>query len=225
EEGQGVRTIIEMVHHTRLDTALAAAGLMRQAVVQAVHHTAHRTAFQRLLSDQPLMRNVLADLVVEWVAATMMAARVARSFDEAGASPAAASFSRIAVAIAKYWINKRLPAHVCEALECHGESGYVEESVMQRLYRQALLNGIWEGSGNVICLDVLRTMERDPAAVDALFADIEAARGGDRRLDRAIDRLKAGILDRNNRDLRARRIVESLAILQQAALLVRHGPA
>jgi putative acyl-CoA dehydrogenase len=225
EEGQGVRTIIEMVHHTRLDTALAAAGLMRQAVVQAVHHTAHRTAFQRLLSDQPLMRNVLADLVVEWVAATMMAARVARGFDEAGASPAAASFSRIAVAIAKYWINKRLPAHVCEALECHGGSGYVEESVMPRLYRQAPLNGIWEGSGNVICLDALRTMERDPEAVEALFADIEAARGGDRRLDRAIDRLKAGVQDRKDRELRARRIVESLAVLLQAALLVRHGPA
>ncbi|WP_119461980.1 acyl-CoA dehydrogenase family protein [Rhodospirillaceae bacterium SYSU D60014] len=225
EEGQGVRTIIEMVHHTRLDTALAAAGLMRQAVVQAVHHTSHRSAFQRLLSDQPLMRDVLADLVVEWVAATMMAARVARSFDESAADPAAASFSRLAVAIGKYWINKRLPGHVCEALECHGGSGYVEESVMPRLYRQAPLNSIWEGSGNVICLDVLRTMDRDPAAVEALFAELEVARGGDRRLDRAIDRLKTDIGDKTDREPRARRIAESMAVLLQAALLVRHGPA
>jgi len=224
-EGQGVRTIIEMVHHTRLDTALAAAGLMRQAVVRAVHHTSHRAAFQRLLSSQPLMRNVLADLVVEWAAATVMAARVARGFDEAAADPAAAPFPRIAVAIAKYWINKRLPSHVFEAMECHGGSGYVEESAMPRLYRQAPLNSIWEGSGNVICLDVLRTMAREPAAVDALLADLEAARGGDRRLDRAIDQIKADLGDDRDREIRARRITERLAVALQAALLVRHGPA
>ncbi len=165
-EGDGVRTIIDMVHHTRLDTALAAAGLMRQAVVQAVHHTSHRSAFGRLLAHQPLMRNLLADLTIEWVAATMLAARVARSFDKSADAPGATSFSRLAVAVAKYWINKRLPGHVCEALECHGGSGYVEGSIMPRLYRQAPLNGIWEGSGNVICLDVLRTLARDPAAAD-----------------------------------------------------------
>ena len=225
DEGQGVRTIIEMVHHTRLDTALAAAGMMRQAVVQAVHHTSHRSAFQKLLVQQPLMRNVLADMVVEWVAATMLAARVARSYDEAPADPAAARFSRIAVAVAKYWINKRLPNLVYEAMECHGGSGYVEESVMPRLYREAPVNSIWEGSGNVICLDVLRTMEREPAATEALLAEIEAARGGDRRLDRAIDRLKAEIADKTNHDMRARRLTELMAVAVQAALLVRHGPA
>jgi putative acyl-CoA dehydrogenase len=225
EEGQGVRTIIEMVHHTRLDTALAAAGLMRAAVVQAVHHSSHRTAFQRKLIDQPLMRNVLADLVVEWAAATIMVARVARSYDEAAKSAEAALFSRLAVAIAKYWINKRLPAHVCEALECHGGSGYVEESVMPRIYRQAPLNGIWEGSGNVICLDVLRTIGREPGALDVFLQEIELARSGDRRLDHAIDRLMAQIHDKSNQEARARQIVEAMAIVLEAALLIRHGPS
>jgi putative acyl-CoA dehydrogenase len=224
EEGQGIRAIIDMVHHTRLDTALAAAGIMRQAVVQAVHHTSHRTAFQQLLSAHPLMRNVLADLVVEWAAATMLAARVARSFDEASIDPAAGPFSRLAVAAAKYWINKRLPYHVCEALECHGGSGYVEESIMPRLYRQAPLNGIWEGSGNVICLDLLRTMKREPAAVQALFDEIESARGGDRRFDHAIDRLGIEVRNHTDHELRARRIVELMAVMLQAALLIKHGP-
>jgi putative acyl-CoA dehydrogenase len=224
EEGHGVRVIIEMVHHTRLDTALAASGLMRQAVVHAVHYASHRQAFGRLLADQPLMRNVLADLIVEWAAATVLAARVARSFDQASADPASASFARLSVAIAKYWINKRLPAHICEALECHGGSGYVEESIMPRLYRQAPLNGIWEGSGNVICLDVLRTLEREPASVDALLGEAEAARGGDRGLDRAIERAKADLANKATRELRARRLTEQLALLLQGTLLIRHGP-
>ncbi|MGD9535557.1 MAG: acyl-CoA dehydrogenase family protein [Alphaproteobacteria bacterium] len=224
EAGQGVRTIIEMVHHTRLDTALAAAGLMRQAVVQAVHHASHRVAFQRLLADQPLMCNVLADLVLEWAAATMLATRVARSFDEAAADPAAAPLSRLMVAVAKYWLNKRVPGHVCEAMECLGGAGYIEESGMPRLYRQAPLNGIWEGSGNVICLDVLRTLKREPAAVEALFAELGAARGGDRRLDRAIERLAAGLREGAARESDARRLVEAMAVTLQAALLVRHGP-
>jgi putative acyl-CoA dehydrogenase len=224
EEGQGVRVIIDMVHHTRLDTALAAAGIMRQAVVRALHHTGHRTAFQKLLSQHALMRNVLADLIVEWAAATMLAARVARSFDESAASPAGAPFSRLCVAIAKYWINKRLPSHVCEAMECLGGSGYIEDSVMPRLYRQAPLNGIWEGSGNVICLDLLRTMNREPQAVEALLAEAQTARGGDRRLDRAIDRLEAGIGDLS-REIHARRLAELIAVVLQAGLLVKHGPA
>lgn len=224
EEGQGVRAIIDMVHHTRLDTALAAAGLMRAAVVQAVHHAAHRTAFQKMLIDQPLMRNVLADLIVEWVAATIMVARIARSYDESAKNAEAALFSRLAVAVAKYWINKRLPGHVCEALECHGGSGYVEESVMPRLYRQAPLNGIWEGSGNVICLDVLRTIAREPGALDVFLKEIELARGGDRRLDQAINRLIEQVRDRSNQELRARQITELMAIVLQASLLVRHGP-
>jgi putative acyl-CoA dehydrogenase len=171
------------------------------------------------------MRNVLADLVVEWVAATILAARVARSFDQADSSPSAASFSRIAVAIAKFWINKRLPGYVCEALECHGGSGYVEESIMPRLYRQAPLNGIWEGSGNVICLDVLRTMKREPEAVEALLEEMETARGGDRRLDHALDRLKDLIRDDEALEPHARRITESMAVVLEGALLVKHGPA
>jgi putative acyl-CoA dehydrogenase len=225
EEGQGIRTIIDMVHHTRLDTALAAAGIMRQAVVQAVHYTSNRTAFQKLLSDHSLMRNVLADLIIDWVSATMFAARVARSYDEMPTSPAAALFSRISVAIAKYWINKRLAGHVCEALECHGGSGYVEESVMPRLYRQAPLNGIWEGSGNVICLDVLRTIQREPQSVAVLFAELDMARGGDRRLDTAIERLKAIVPASTGQEIHARRIVELIAVALQGALLVQHGPS
>ncbi|MGQ0486243.1 MAG: acyl-CoA dehydrogenase family protein [Hyphomicrobiales bacterium] len=221
EEGHGVRAIIEMVHHTRLDTAVAAAGMMRAGVVQAVHHAGHRVAFQKRLFDQPLMRNVLADLVIEWVAATLMAARVARCYGEPGSEPLA----RIAVAIAKYWLNKRLPGHVCEALECHGGSGYVEESPMPRLYRQAPVNGIWEGSGNVICLDVLRSLEREPAAAEALLAELAATRGGDRRLDRAVERLKDELRDPADRQSRARRIVGWMAVALQASLLVRHGPA
>jgi putative acyl-CoA dehydrogenase len=224
DEGHGVRAIIDMVHHTRLDTALSAAGMMRQAVALALHHTAHRKAFNKLLSQQPLMRNVLADLVVEWVAATSLAARVARSFDEAGTSPHAASFARIAVAIAKYWINKRLPGHVCEALECHGGSGYIEESIMPRLYRQAPLNSIWEGSGNVICIDVLRTMARDPTSVEMLVGEMDRARGGNSRFDRAVEDLKALISDRAREEGEARRLVELMAVLLQAALLVEHGP-
>ena len=220
EEGQGVRAIIEMVHHTRLDTAVAAAGLMRAAVVQAVHHASHRSAFQKRLVDQPLMRNVLADLVVEWVAATLLVARVARSFDD----PSAAPFARIAVAAAKYWTNKRLPAHVCEALECHGGSGYVEESVMPRLFRQAPVNGIWEGSGNVVCLDVLRSIERAPGALEALLEECGLAQGGDPRLDRALMRLKDDLRQPAEPQLRARRTVASLAMVLQASLLVRFGP-
>ncbi len=220
EEGHGVRTIIEMVHHTRLDTAVAAAGMMRSAVVQAVHHAGHRSAFQKRLVDQPLMLNVLADLVVEWVAATVLVARVARSFDEA----AGGHFARIGVAIAKYWTNKRLPVHICEALECHGGSGYVEESPMPRLYRQAPVNGIWEGSGNVVCLDILRSIEREPATLETLFAELSEAKGGNRRLDLAVDRLKNALRPPAELHSRARSLVGSMAVALQASLLLRHGP-
>jgi len=224
EEGRGVRVIMDMVQHTRLDTAVAAAGMMRQAVVQAVHHASHRKAFQKLLSQHPLMQNVLADLVVEWVAATMLAARVARSFDEVATKPAASSFSRLAVAVAKFWMNKRLAAHVAEALECLGGSGYVEECIMPRLYRQAPLNSIWEGSGNIICLDVLRTIARDQGAAEALLEEAETARGGNPRLDVAIDRLSASIRVLPNEEAHARRLVELIAVVLQGALLVKHGP-
>ena len=226
-EGDGVRTIIDMVHHTRLDTALAAAGLMRQAVVQAVHHARHRRAFQKRLVDQPLMQNVLADLVLEWLAATVMVMRVARGYDEAAADEGAALFARLAVAVAKYWANKRLPALVYEAMECLGGSGYVEESILPRLYREAPLNSIWEGSGNVICLDVLRAIERTPAALEVFLAELDLARGGDRRLDSLLAdvRKQLGDTSRTFDQAHARRLVETLALALQAALLLRHAPA
>jgi len=220
EEGHGVRTIIEMVHHTRLDTAVAAAGMMRAGVVQAVHHASHRTAFQKKLIDQPLMRNVLADLVVEWVAATVLVARVAASYDNEAAAP----FARLAVALAKYRLNKRLPAHVCEALECHGGAGYVEDSPLPRLYRQAPVNGIWEGSGNVICLDMLRSLEREPACLDMLLVELAAARGGDKRFDAAMDRLKDDLRNGADRQAQARRLAGAMAAALQASLLVRFAP-
>ncbi len=224
EEGAGVRTIIEMVHHTRLDCAIAAAALMRQAVVQAIHHAAHRRAFGSLLIEQPLMRNVLADLALESEAATTLVMRVARAFDQGQHDPAAKLFARVAVAVAKYWLNKRVCQHVYEAMESLGGAGYVEESILPRLYREAPLNSIWEGAGNVICLDVLRAFRRQPECLELLLAELEQARGGARRLDQAIDRLKDDLLRAEEQELRARRLVESLAISLQGALLLRHAP-
>ncbi len=198
--------------------------MMRQAVVNAVHHTSHRTAFKRRLSEQPLMRNVLADMIVESEAATALVMRIARSFDDAATDEAARLFSRIAVASGKYWINKRLPNLVYEAMECHGGGGYVEESVMPRLYREAPVNSIWEGSGNVICLDILRAMQREPDSMTAFLAEIEQALGADRRLDAAIGRLKDALVDSSEPETRARRITEMMAVALQGALLVRHAP-
>ena len=224
DEGQGVRSIIEMVHHTRLDTTLAAAALMRQSLVQAIHHTRHRLAFQRRLVEQPLMRNVLADLAIESEAATTLTMRVARSFDESQADPASRTFARLAVAVAKYWINKRTPNFIYECMECHGGAGYVEESPLPRLYREGPLNSIWEGSGNVICLDVLRTFQREPEALEALQHELQLAAGADRRFDAELktmgDKLRRG----DDLEHRARRIVEHLALMLQAGLLLRYGP-
>jgi putative acyl-CoA dehydrogenase len=224
EEGAGVRTIMEMVRHTRLDTALAPAGMMRQATVRALHHAAHRTAFQRLLSQQPLMRNVLADMAVECEAGTTMIMRVARAFDASAHDESERLFARLAVAVAKYWLNKRVAGLVNEAMECLGGAGYVEESIMPRLYREAPLNGIWEGSGNVICLDVLRALQREPESLAVFMSELEASRGGDRRLDRAIDSLKDLLDDPDEAELRARRITEAMALTLEGALLVRHAP-
>src|SRR5712691_11140664 len=218
EEGRGVRTIIEMVNHTRLDCVIGSAALMRQAVAQATHHTAHRSAFGRLLSEQPLMVNVLADLAVESEATTILMMRLAGAFDRDESH-----FGRIGVAIAKFWTCKRAIAVVAEALECHGGNGYVEESILPRLYREAPLNSIWEGSGNVNALDVLRAMSREPETVDAFFAEVEPARGADRRLDIAIDELKKELANTNDAEARARHIVERMAVALQASLLVRHG--
>lgn len=224
DEGHGVRTIIEMVHHTRLDTTLAAAGLMRQALIQAVHHTRHRTAFQRRLVDQPLMRNVLADLAVESEAATTLTMRVARSYDEGANDPSARAFARLAVAVAKYWINKRTPNHIFECMESLGGAGYVEESPLPRLYREGPLNSIWEGSGNVICLDVLRTMQREPEALEALLQELQLAAGADRRYDAELKVMGDKLRRTDDMEHRARRIVEHLALMLQAGLLLRYAP-
>ncbi len=231
EEGRGVNTIIEMVNHTRLDCAIASAGLMRQALVQAVHHCRHRQAFGKLLIDQPLMRQVLADLTVESEAATLLVARLAASFDARAADAQGRAFSRIATAICKYWLCKRSPLHVGEALECLGGNGYVEESIMPRLYREAPLYGIWEGSGNVICLDILRALSKDPATAQALLAELKTTAGSDPRLDRFVatiqselgDILKPSSGKVGGHEVRARRLAERLALALQASLVVRHG--
>ncbi len=224
EEGGGIAAIMDMVHHTRLDCGFAAAGLMRVAVARALHHAAHRRAFGRPLAGQPLMRQVLADLALESEAAMALVLRVARAFDDGDADPQARAFARLAVAIAKYWVTKRCPALVGEALECHGGNGYVEDGGMPRLYREAPLNAIWEGSGNVIALDALRTLRKEPAALAALEAELAAARGLDGRLDAWVARTRALLGDPDRLEAQARRLVERLALALQAGLLLRHAP-
>jgi putative acyl-CoA dehydrogenase len=221
EEGRGVRTIIEMVNHTRLDCVIGSASLMRQAVAQATHHTAHRRAFGKLLSDQPLMVSVLADLAIESEATTILMMRLAGAFDRSD-DPAEASFRRIAVAIAKFWTCKRAVAVVAEALECHGGNGYVEESILPRLYREAPLNSIWEGSGNVNALDVLRAMQREPDSLSAYFEEVTSATD-DARLRRLTDRLQDEIADVDGIEARARGMVERMAVALQASLMLRYG--
>jgi putative acyl-CoA dehydrogenase len=223
-EGRGVPTIIEMVNHTRLDCVLGSAALMRRAVAEATHHAAHRRAFGLSLAEQPVMRNVLADLAVESEAATAAALRLARAYDEAWAGDAGArALSRLATAVCKYWICKRTPSHVAEALECLGGNGFVEESVMPRLYRESPLNSIWEGSGNVIALDVLRAMARNPEAVELFFAEVGAAEGAEPRLDAYAAKLRDELSDPEGAEPRARRLVERMALALQGSLLVRHG--
>jgi putative acyl-CoA dehydrogenase len=225
EEGHGVRTIIKMVHHTRLDAAISSAAVMRQALAQALHHAEHRMAFQRRLIDQPLMRNVLADLALEVEGATALVMRLARAFDQGAKDPAERGFARLATAIAKYWVCKRAPAAIAEAMECLGGNGYVEESILPRLYREAPVNSIWEGAGNVVCLDVLRALERAPDSLEALLAELQSARGADLRLDGRLVRLTNLLADQENLEARARQLVEQLALALQASLLVRHAPA
>jgi putative acyl-CoA dehydrogenase len=223
EDGRGVATIIAMVNHTRLDCVIGSASAMRQALVQAAHHTAHRSAFGKRLAEQPLMQNVLADLAVESEAATVAMMRLARAYDDGAGSEEARHFARIATAVVKYWVCKRAPGHVGEALECLGGNGYVEESTMPRLYREAPLNSIWEGSGNVICLDVLRAMGRGTEATEAFFAEIDQARGAEPRLDAFVSRLRADLTRAEGIEAGARRLVERLALALQGSLLVRHG--
>jgi putative acyl-CoA dehydrogenase len=225
EEGRGVPTIIEMVNHTRLDCVLGSAGLVRAAVAEATHHTAHRSAFGKLLAEQPLMQNVLADLCIESEAATLTAMRLARAYDQSARDEEATLFKRLATAVSKYWICKSAVWIVGEALECLGGNGYVEESGMPRLFREAPLNSIWEGSGNVNALDVLRAMVRTPAAVEAFFAEVELASGAEPRLDAYVRGIKAELGDMADIEFRARRLVERMALALQASILVRHGDA
>lgn len=225
EEGRGVNTIIEMVHHTRLDTMVAATGLMRAALLEAVHHATYRETFGRRLRDHPLMRNVLADLALEVEAAVALSFRVARAYDQSSTSADARLLARLGVAVGKYWTNKRAVPLIGEALECLGGAGYVEEGPLPRLYREAPLNGIWEGSGNVICLDILRGIQREPGALELLLADINLAAGANPHLDAARERLEPGGLLGEDAEVHARRTAEFLATTWQASLLVRSAPA
>ncbi|MEU8386072.1 isovaleryl-CoA dehydrogenase [Streptosporangium sp. NPDC048865] len=226
EEGRGLRTILEMVNMTRLDCVIGSAAGMRYGVTQAVHHARHRGAFGRKLADQPLMRNVLADLALESEAATVLMTRLAGATDRAIAGDQAeAALRRTALAVSKYWICKRAPVHAAEALECLGGNGYVEESQMPRLFRESPLNGIWEGSGNVAALDVLRALGREPEAQEAFFAEVALAAGADRHLDAAADRLRKSLDDTTDFEMRARRVAEDMALVLQGSLLVRLAPA
>jgi len=225
EEGRGVPTIIEMGTYTRLDCALGSAGLLRGAVAQALHHAYHRRAFQRHLIDQPLMTNVVADLALESEAATMLALRLARAFDRADSDPAEAAFRRLCTPAVKYWVCKRAPMAVVEAMEVLGGNGYVDEGPMGMLYKEIPLNSIWEGSGNVMCLDVLRALMKSADGLDVLLQEIESAGGADKRLDAAIAGLKAEFADVQDIETRARRVVERMMLTLQGALLVQGAPA
>ena len=223
EEGRGIATILEMVALTREDCMIGSAGIMRQALVQAIHHCRFRRAFGKLLIDQPLMQMVLADLALESEAAMAFSLRVARAIDASPRDAESAAFARIATAIGKYWICKRCPPFVNEAQECLGGAGYVEESILPRLYRQAPLNSIWEGSGNIQCLDVLRALAREPATRDAVFAEFARVKGGNTLLDAEVVALKLQLADTVDLEKRARHLVERLAIALQAATLVGAG--
>ncbi|MFJ9243986.1 acyl-CoA dehydrogenase family protein [Streptomyces sp. NPDC101776] len=223
-EGRGVKTIIEMVNCTRLDCVMMSSTLMRKTLVEAGHHVRHRGAFGARLLEQPLMRNVLADLALESEAATTLTLRLAGAADRAvRGDDAESQFRRIATAVGKYWVTKRGPAFTAEALECLGGNGYVEDSGMPRHYREAPLLSIWEGSGNVNALDVLRALTRDPGTAEALFAELALAQGADARLDTAVTRLKSRLAEAT--ETGARRLVEQMALTLQASLLVRHAPS
>ncbi len=234
EEGRGVQTIIEMVNCTRLDCVVAAAALMRQGALQAVHHARHRKTFGKRLIEHPLMQNVLADLILESEAATLLMMRLAKAFDARRADEQGHGFARIATAISKYWLCKRAPVQVGEALECLGGNGYVEESVMPRLYREAPLYSIWEGSGNVICLDVLRSLAKEPAALDALIAEMRLGTSDDKELQAHVSDVESSLRRHahqvtkdggSNSQWEARRLTEKAAMALQASLLRRHAPS
>jgi putative acyl-CoA dehydrogenase len=223
DDGRGIRTIIEMAHVTRLDFAIGSSGLMRQALSQAIHHTTNRRAFQRALVDLPIMRNVVADLAVESEAMMWMSMRLASALDREHADRTEGLISRICTPVAKYWACKRAPPFVVEALECHGGNGFIADHLMERLYREAPLNGIWEGTGNVVCLDVLRSMQREPDTVEAFLAEIRKARGANTRLDAFTDEVERRLSNLAEFEPVARRIIEMMAFALQGCLLVRHS--
>lgn len=225
EPGRGIRTGLSMNHNSRLDIAAASSGLMRMAVSLAAHHAQHRRAFQKALIDQPIMQNVLADIAIEAEAAAWLAFRLFAALDRQEASESERLLARVGAPIAKYWITRRAPAVVTEALECHGGNGFIEENPMARLYREAPLNAIWEGSGNVICLDLLRSLAREAGAVDVLRAELMAAAGADRRYDAALNRLESELPAMIRNEGQARRLAERLALLLQGSLLLRFAPA
>jgi putative acyl-CoA dehydrogenase len=224
DEGRGVRTIIEMVMMTRLDCVIGSTSLLRACVSQATHHARHRQAFGGYLVDKPLMRHVLADLAIESEAATALMVRLAAATDDAPHDDKEAAFRRIGLAVGKYWVCKRGPAAAAEALECLGGNGYVEDFPMARLYREAPLNSVWEGSGNVNALDVLRALAREPQAVEAFLDEAGAAVGADARLDAAVADVKQQLADTSEVEVRARRLVERMALVLQGSLLVRYAP-
>jgi putative acyl-CoA dehydrogenase len=225
DEGAGIRTLLEMAHLTRLECAIGSAALIRQAVVQAIHHARHRVAFQRALVDQPMMTNLLADLAVESEAALWLAMRAAAALDASERDEGEKALNRILTPIAKYWVCRRAPAVAAEVLEVHGGNGFIEDHFIARLYRDAPLNGVWEGSGNVICLDVMRGIGRAPESVAALLAEIARAKGMHPALDAALRRLDGMLTAPGRFEANARRIVEEMALAVSASLLLRYAPS
>jgi putative acyl-CoA dehydrogenase len=223
EDGRGIATLIEMAHLTRFDIVVASAGMMRGALNQALHHCEHRHAFGKRLANQPLMQNVLADLALETEAATLLALRLARALDRSAHDPQERLLSRIVTPVAKYWLAKRTPAFMFEAMECLGGNGYVEEAPLARFYREAPVNSIWEGSGNVACLDVLRSMRKEPDSVAVLLSEIRAGASGDRHLALFVEALEAQLAEAGGIEQRARRIVEMAALALQASLMAQHA--
>jgi putative acyl-CoA dehydrogenase len=224
EEGRGIPTVMDFMLHTRFGCALIPTGMMRLALTQAIHHTRHRTAFQRRLSDQPLMRNVLADLAIESEAATTMMMRIARAFDSSASDERERAFGRISVAVAKYWVNKRVVPFVHECLETHGGPGYIEESILPRVYRESPIHGIWEGPGNVISLDILRAFRKEPLSGEVFFAELDSVRGEDARLDATVAECRSLVYDQHMPEMRARYLAERMAVAIQAATLIRNAP-
>lgn len=224
EEGRGVANIMEMVRHTRLDCAIGSAGTLRKAVTEAINHCSQREAFGKLLLEQPLMKNVLADLALESEAATAVAFRLSQAFDNSNDNIQERNFARIATAIGKFWITKRAINAVAEAMECIGGNGYVEESIMPRLYRDVPVNSIWEGSGNVQCLDVLRSLEKEPESIEALMTELNASKKLNENYDRFLKNIEKELFDKSALELRARRIVEKLALALQACTLLKTTP-